>query len=93
MQDTPGRSRIQRFSNRYNCYMTRPESLSNDELVAQIRRLRYEQMRRAGKTHRCARCGSLFVARADARYCSSACRVATFRATPLSAPTRESGPR
>jgi hypothetical protein len=55
-------------------------ALSDDDLAAQIRGLREEQLRRAGKNHACAQCGAEFHARVGARYCSGNCRVAAFRA-------------
>ena len=53
--------------------------MSDADLARRIRRLRGEQLRRAGRTHTCARCGGEFHARSGARYCSGACRVAAFR--------------
>lgn len=57
--------------------------LSDVDLTQQIGYLRHEQLRRAGKTHACARCGTAFCARAGARYCSGRCRVAACRARQL----------
>ena len=54
--------------------------MSDADLADRIRRLRREQLRRDGKTHRCVECGKYFQARAGACYCSGACRVAAFRA-------------
>jgi hypothetical protein len=54
--------------------------LSDADLAQAIRRLRTEQLRRAGKTHTCDNCGKAFHARSGACYCSGACRVAAFRA-------------
>lgn len=66
--------------NVYICYVTLLKTISDAELARRIRLLRVEQLRRAGKTHICARCGMAFHARSGARYCSGACRVAAFRA-------------
>ena len=55
-------------------------ALPDAELARRIQWLRREQLRRADRTHACARCGKEFHARAGARYCSGACRVAAFRA-------------
>lgn len=43
--------------------------------------LKDERARRAGLLKTCAQCGSEFAGRADARFCSGACRVAAHRAT------------
>lgn len=53
--------------------------LSDADLAAQIRLLREEKLRRVGKAHSCTKCGVEFYGRADARYCSGACRVAACR--------------
>lgn len=37
-----------------------------------------------GTVHECENCGAWFVARADARMCSNACRLAAKRKAPLS---------
>lgn len=54
-------------------------TLSDGDLATQIRGLRQEQLRRAGKKHACVQCGAEFHARVGARYCSGGCRVAAFR--------------
>lgn len=59
--------------------MTELVTLSDADLAVQLRWLREEQLRRAGKTHSCMQCSAEFHARAGARYCSGACRVAAFR--------------
>lgn len=48
-----------------------------EDLAASIR---YERLRRAGKAKSCVQCGEGFVGRADARFCSPSCRVASHRA-------------
>jgi hypothetical protein len=55
-------------------------ALSDDDLAWWITQLRKEQLRRKGKSHTCGRCGTRFMARAGARYCSAKCRVAACRA-------------
>lgn len=72
--------------------MSKLGTLSDDELAVRIQRLRREQLRRAGKSHTCARCGVTFIARAGALYCSGACRVAKFRATATSNTSTEGRP-
>jgi hypothetical protein len=60
--------------------------LSDADLAEQMRSLREEKLRRAGKAHSCAKCGAEFYGRADARYCSAACRVAACRVRSRTAP-------
>jgi len=54
-------------------------AMSDADLKRRIRRLRVEQLRRDGKAHVCAQCGSNFHARRGASYCSVRCRVAACR--------------
>jgi hypothetical protein len=61
-------------------------NLSDADLAAQARAVREEKLRRAGKEHSCAKCGAGFYGRADARYCSVACRVAACRVRSRTAP-------
>jgi hypothetical protein len=65
--------------NRYIRYMAALRTLSDADLAQRIRRLRDEQLRRAGKIHKCVQCANVFHARAGALYCSTRCRVAAFR--------------
>lgn len=69
-----------RVRNSYIRYMTRLATMSDAEVTRRIRQLRTEQLRRAGKAHTCAVCGTEFFARADARLCSGRCRARLFRA-------------
>lgn len=52
---------------------------SDDDLASLTEQIRLERLRRAGKARPCDQCGSDFVGRSDARFCSSSCRVASHR--------------
>lgn len=52
----------------------------SDEALGELaREVRYEQLRRRGKTHQCMVCGKDFIARTGAQLCSSTCRVRAHR--------------
>ena len=68
-------------------------NVSDADLAARVHRLRHEQLRRAGKSHSCDKCGDLFYARMGALYCSGACRIAAYRARERAQRTSEAGTR
>lgn len=61
-------------------YMLDVTQVSEDELTRLAHQVRQERMRRRGLTITCLRCGAQTVARADAKFCSTRCRVAAHRA-------------
>jgi hypothetical protein len=54
-------------------------SLSWDELEALRRQVRLERLLRAERFHKCLRCGTSFLAREGATFCSGRCRTADYR--------------
>jgi hypothetical protein len=54
---------------------------SEAELDVWARQIRTERMRRHGLLITCRQCGEQVVARRDAKYCSTRCRVAAHRAS------------
>lgn len=59
--------------------MTDLSSLSTEALTRLDANLRRERLVRKESWHTCARCELRFIGRADARYCSTRCRVAAHR--------------
>lgn len=56
------------------------EKMSSDELTLLGGQLRSEHLRRRGSYQRCLHCGTEWLARRGALYCSARCRVSAFRA-------------
>ena len=63
----------------YKCHMQEIASLSWSELETLRKQVRFERLLRAERWHACARCGTSFLARAGAAYCSGRCRTADYR--------------
>ena len=53
--------------------------LDDTQLVELGRNLKHEHLRRRQAYRTCEQCGNVWLARADARYCTSNCRLTAFR--------------
>lgn len=61
-------------------YMEDVTTATEEQLRQWAKQIRQERMRRRGQLITCQQCQAHVVARKDARFCSTRCRVAAFRA-------------